>query len=197
MITSTDADIRNRLNKVKNRFAILPNEIKGSTGRFSNAIATELVKRAKAYYKDFEAEVNTYDHQDRSGTRIYKEITDDGYVVIASGPQVVYDEYGTGDRGAGRPHPYKPSYLKGYNTGPKIITSKTGHYWNYYSTELGQVVRSSGVPSGHFMYDAFNDVAGVISSNICLQGLRSTVKSTLSGEKPDAFTADLLKEIGE
>lgn len=196
MITSTDRSFIDKLNKAKHNFQILPDEIRGSTERFSSAIASELVKRAKVHYSDFEARVNAYDHQDRSGTRIYKEITDEGYDVVASGPQVVYDEYGTGDRGEASPHPYKPSYINDYNTGAKIIeTPKGNHYWNYYSTVLGHVVRTRGVESGHFMFDAFTDVEGAIAANICLRGLKSTVRKVIKGEKTDAFTADLLKEI--
>ena len=102
----------------------------------------------------------------------YKKI-DDGYQLISEGKDVIYEEFGTGDRGADDGHPWKGAYnLNPYNSGSTIrnvsdvmegslakedldsmgITS--GKYWTYKKGDT--VYYTQGVPSGKEMWDTRN-----------------------------------------
>lgn len=84
-----------------------------------------------------------------------------GYVALV-GRNAVYDEFGTGEEGARRPHPKKDEAsrpLNPYNSGPAIKIDKNGHYyWMYgpmasrpYFTETGY---TNGIPAGKQIYNA-------------------------------------------
>jgi len=89
--------------------------------------------------------------------------------LYAYGKDVVYEEFGTGDRGEQKPHPVKSKYnLKKYNSGPTIrnvsdipkyslaredldtIGISSGKYWTY--EKNGTVYYTQGVPSGQEMW---------------------------------------------
>ena len=90
-----------------------------------------------------------------------------GYKAVARGTSVIYDEFGTGDRGQADGHPWKGSYgLNPYNSGETIRPAKwlskekqqktgihSGLYWTYKGKD-GIIHYTQGVPSGKFMYDA-------------------------------------------
>lgn len=89
------------------------------------------------------------------------EDKDEGYVALI-GRNAVYDEFGTGEEGARRPHPKKDNVnppLNPYNSGPAIKIDKNGHYyWMYkpmasrpYFTETGY---TNGIPAGKQIYNA-------------------------------------------
>ena len=98
----------------------------------------------------------------------------DGYVLEATGKDVVYEEFGTGDEGASHPHPNKSAYdLNDYNSGSQIrdvsdydensymyddlrefgITS--GKFW-IYSKDGSTLYYTQGVPAGKEMWDTRN-----------------------------------------
>lgn len=72
-------------------------------------------------------------------SKVIKKITKSGlkgYIAL-TGPNAIYDEFGTGEEGADDGHPLKGSFgLNPYNSGPYVsthINKKTGrHYWFYY-----------------------------------------------------------------
>lgn len=74
-----------------------------------------------------------------------------GCSLVASGDDVVYIEFGTGEEGAKDGHPEKMDFrLNPYNSGPIVSThvNKNGeHYWFY----KGQYTQ--GIPSGKQMYN--------------------------------------------
>lgn len=93
--------------------------------------------------------------------------------LYAYGKDVVYEEFGTGDRGEQKPHPVKSKYnLNDYNSGPTIrnvsdvpkyslakedldtIGISSGKYWTY--KENGTVYYTQGVPSGQEMWKTRN-----------------------------------------
>lgn len=97
--------------------------------------------------------------------QIYGTSTKDGYSrqVVMSGPNAVYDEFGTGEKGAANPHPLKSNFgLNDYNSGPYVsthINKKGKHYWFYrpmsrieprYFKKTGY---TEGTPSGKQMYN--------------------------------------------
>lgn len=84
-----------------------------------------------------------------------------GYVAL-TGPDVLYEEFGTGDVGANDGHPIKGDFpfLNPYNSGQYIRTNDKGeHYWfykgmiggssPYYDPDTGY---TRGIPSGKQMY---------------------------------------------
>ena len=84
------------------------------------------------------------------------------YKVYASGKSVIYEEFGTGDKGQSSPYPIPQSDfgLKGYNTGETIRRAdrmsaehgiKDGMYWTYWDGT--KWVYTQGIPSGKFMYN--------------------------------------------
>lgn len=108
----------------------------------------------------------------RSGTgenTIYGEYSkrNIGGRVIMQGKDAVFDEFGTGEEGAGDPHPLAgvisfsmPPYT-GYITGPvvsKNVNPATGRHFWYYTPMAGrpyfnQDGYTEGIPSGKQMYN--------------------------------------------
>lgn len=100
--------------------------------------------------------------------------TTSGYSIISRGKDVLYEEFGTGDKGKANPHPEKGKYnLKEYNSGstirdvPDISTMSTkqldlfakynittGKYWAY--VKNGRTILTQGVPSGKQMFNTRN-----------------------------------------
>lgn len=87
-----------------------------------------------------------------------------GYTIVATGKDVVYEEFGTGDIGESNPHPEKNEYpLNDYNSGRTIrpaneyssehgITS--GKYWTY--KKDGTIYYTQGIPAGKQFFNVRN-----------------------------------------
>ena len=77
--------------------------------------------------------------------------TSKGYSIVARGSEVLYAEFGTGEKGADDGHPLKGDFdLNPYNSGPMVSThiNKNGrHYW-FYNNEY-----SEGNASGKQMFN--------------------------------------------
>lgn len=85
-----------------------------------------------------------------------------GYIAL-TGPNAVYDEFGTGEEGASNPHPLKQNFpLNPYNSGYYVSThinpANGRHYWiipedhyipSQYVEEGGY---TEGIPAGKQMY---------------------------------------------
>ena len=93
--------------------------------------------------------------------------SENGYAIISEGRDVIYAEFGTGDKGKERPHQEKSKYgLNDYNSGEHIrdvnpnnewlasqgITS--GKYWTY--EKNGKINATQGVPAGMQMFKTSN-----------------------------------------
>lgn len=95
------------------------------------------------------------------------------YVLESKGKDVVYEEFGTGDKGASNPHPVKSNYnLNDYNSGEYIrnvsdydensyvyddlqeIGITSGKFWRY--SKDGTLYYTQGVPSGQEMWSTRN-----------------------------------------
>ena len=80
--------------------------------------------------------------------------------ISLNGPGAVYDEFGTGERGADDGHPLKGYYgLNPYNSGPFVsthINSQGRHYWFAPRWSSDPYIRENGytegIPSGKQMY---------------------------------------------
>lgn len=118
-------------------------------------------------------------------TRVRKTLN--GYSIIASGQDVIYEEFGTGDMGEQNSHPEKSEYnLNDYNSGSTIrsvsnqsvstiqklnehnITS--GKYWTY--VRDGQLHYTQGIPAGKQVFNTRNYIIeeGIKKANDKLVG---------------------------
>ena len=165
--TSSNASARTAIRQARRRFKVFVNELSATRQAVSESMGEELAKEVQTNYDSFVSGLS-HDHQDRSDTIINSYKTDRGCVVVARGSQVLYDEFGTGDRGLMNPHPDKGKYsLNDYNSGSHIKLDKDGSfYWTYYSTKDGKYTSSHGVPAGMFMYKSFENIANGIAANI-------------------------------
>lgn len=91
-----------------------------------------------------------------------------GHNIISTGKDVIYEEFGTGDKGEQSPHPDKNKYnLNDYNSGSFILDVAdvgnkemldalaqngitSGKFWSY--RKGGQTHLTQGVPAGMEMY---------------------------------------------
>lgn len=181
---STNAETKRALNQAKHKFKQLDDGLSFASKNISKDIADALVDEINTNYNAFVASL-VHDGQDRTGTDIHAEKTSSGYRVVVSGPQVLYDEFGTGDQGLMQPHPEKSKYdLQKYNSGEFIHTSPNGnHYWSYYSDKLGRYISSDGVPAGMFIYHSVENVANNIARNIATEGIRKQISRIMSKGK--------------
>jgi hypothetical protein len=196
-ITSISTEAKTALRQAKHKIKQVDGTVSATSKHFSASLAEAVAKQATRNYEEFEEEVKPYDRQQRAGWKITAEPSGEGYKVIARGPHVVFDEFGTGDRGLyERKHPNKPASY--YNQGKYIRTNKNGgHYWIYKSPVTGTYVRTIGIPAGMYMYNAFSAVSDVIMGNILQKELTKSVKATVKGDKyvPDDFTNEILQQI--
>lgn len=130
-------------------------------------ILEEGVKYAKKQY-------SAREHDPNIGTiNVDYSTKDTGGELYAYGKDVVYEEFGTGDRGEQNQHPVKSRYnLNDYNSGRTIrnvddvpegslekedldaIGISSGKYWTY--NKDGTVYYTQGVPSGQEMWKTRN-----------------------------------------
>ena len=99
----------------------------------------------------------------------------DIFELISSGKDVIYEEFGTGDRGEESPHPVKDKYnLNAYNSGPYIRNVNdydensyiyddlqemgivSGKFWRYKKPGNDTLYYTQGVPAGQEMWDTRN-----------------------------------------
>ena len=96
------------------------------------------------------------------------EPTTNGHRIVSQGRDVIYEEFGTGDRGEQSPHPDKHKYgLNDYNSGPYILDVAdvgnqdmldilarngitSGKFWSY--RKGGKTHLTQGIPAGMEMY---------------------------------------------
>lgn len=143
----TSASITNLISKLNT----LSNELEKS----ANNIVDDLLDIGKdevlsQYNGDtFKEEIATY--------TVKKERSGNKGKVVASGNQILYDEYGTGFQGSLRPHPDKSkiSGLKAYESGPKI--NKVTHKWVYLDSNKKPIV-TTGRPAGMYMFYGFQKI---------------------------------------
>lgn len=100
--------------------------------------------------------------------------TTNGYSIVAQGEELLYAEFGTGERGADNGHPLKGDFnLNPYNSGPVVSShiNKNGrHYWFY---EGGY---SEGNPSGKQMFNT----AKYLKDNVIKKVMKEKVGEVIS-----------------
>lgn len=148
--------IKRASDKLRNLQKDLPSAMDEVTMELAKQTAEQIEKNYEAFpYKGQSGDLPTI------GFAKY----DKGWEAYAKGHSVLYEEFGTGDRGEKNYHPLKKRYaLKPYNSGKYIrqvsdyaqkkygLTS--GNYWTY-KNENGEIKATQGVPSGKFMYKSY------------------------------------------
>lgn len=77
---------------------------------------------------------------------VIREPTSNGYRIMSQGRDVIYEEFGTGDKGEQSPHPDKSKYnLNDYNSGSFILDVDDAHNQDY----LG-ILAQNGITSGKY-----------------------------------------------
>lgn len=147
--------------------------IKDNINLASTEIIEDLVKEGMKFASGYNA---TAPYTGTEPSKIIGKLTQNknkAYIAM-TGPNAVYDEFGTGEEGASNPHPLKGNFgLNAYNSGPFVSThiNRYGrHYWfhrtpdnPYYNINNNHNKNSSGkqkdtgytegVPSGKQMYN--------------------------------------------
>ena len=136
------SDIQTLITNLKS----LSNSIHDKQNDIAEEVAKEGLKKLNDYYSSLKS------NRDVEKPTTYITKTDNGFSIVATGKDVVYQEFGTGEHGAEDGHPWKGQTdfkLNGYNTGPTIkINKKTGrHFWY---TPNGKY--SEGISSGKELY---------------------------------------------
>jgi hypothetical protein len=138
------------LNDINNLITSLKT-VSSDMKKLPNEICQEVAELGK-WFLDVEYSQANVDHTiDVSSINTSIRQTNNGYQIIASGEDVIYEEFGTGEEGKSQPHTEKSKYpLNDYNSGPIVSThiNKYGrHYWFY------KGYYSEGNPSGAEMYN--------------------------------------------
>lgn len=113
----------------------------------------EIYAEAQAKYED-----SSYMDFSITGSELEKTVS-------MSGPQALYDEFGTGTIGEQNPHPIKNEFaLNAYNSGPTIRKANENTpgiepgelYWTY-KDETGQLHYTQGIPAQMEGYTSLKD----------------------------------------
>lgn len=181
---SSNKDTLKAIRQAKHKFKIVSkdNSISFANKNIGAKVANMLLNDIETNYNEFVSGL-THDHQDRSGTHFYKEFENTGYRIVATGKQIIYDEFGTGDEGMLRPHPEKERYnLNPYGSGEHIKTDKKGfHYWTYMDNS-GNFATTRGVRSGRFIYDALDKAWSRDAAYMALDSIRTNNKKAMKGK---------------
>jgi hypothetical protein len=141
--------------------------------------AERLAEDIDTRYGEFIAE-HGRDGQQRTPYSVTSTRRNDGlYNVTITGPQVIYDEYGTGEMGLNNPHPNPGAYTGGsiqpYLSGPTIKVDKNGNfYWTFKNGS--KYYRTHGVPAGAFVYESLMEAADRGNSELACKELNKLIK---------------------
>lgn len=153
-ISLNNDDITKAIEKLKN--------LKSNINDLPDKIAKEVAYDALTYLDIQYADTPYNENIDSINT--YVEKTEKGYNVIASGKDVIYAEFGTGDLGEQNPHPEKSEYdLNDYNSGKTIRDANehsakhginSGKYWTYKKNDT--IYYTQGIPAGKQVFNTRN-----------------------------------------
>lgn len=104
---------------------------------------------------------NRFEDENNKDIHVKLQKTSNGYKIVAYGKDVVYEEFGTGDKGEKNPWigEHKPSGIKPYNSGKYIreVTEKvqekhpeleSGKYWTYKPKGAEKPIYTQGMVAG-------------------------------------------------
>lgn len=126
-IKLNNKDISSLINKLQ----VLKQDLK----KLPDSISKEIAEIGLEYLRNEYANTITDHTIDINSISTDVVPTSKGYSIIASGKDVIYAEFGTGEYGQDNPHPIKNEFnLNPYNSGPYVSThiNRNGrHYWFY------------------------------------------------------------------
>lgn len=146
------------ISKMISKLETLNTDIKDFPEKLAHEIAYDGLTHLDLLYASTPYQPNVSDIE----TSVKKTIL--GYSINATGKDVIYEEFGTGDIGESNPHPEKSEYpLNDYNSGRTIrdanehsakhgITS--GKYWTY--KKDGTIYYTQGIPAGKQFFNTRN-----------------------------------------
>lgn len=141
-VTLDTKDINSLINSLKT----LSSDVK----KLPREVCRDVALLGKEYLDEEYAQAQTDQTIDVSSINTSIKRLSNGYQIKASGKDVIYQEFGTGEYGKASPHPEKNKYpLNDYNSGEfvkKHINKYGRHYWYYKGY-------SEGNPSGAEMYN--------------------------------------------
>lgn len=179
---TSQEEIRRAYNQMKQRFRKGTISLKTGSQYLTEGCAKELEEKIKVNYDAFIGSLEN-DHQDHTYYTTIFPRDEKGYDVIVTGGQVIYDEFGTGIEGYHNQHPKKNNHnLNAYNTGPKIhhFPDSNRDYWIY--KQGGKYYVTHGIRSGHFMYDALDEITDGIWVNKYIDKLYDNFYNEMKGK---------------
>lgn len=140
----------NELNSLIKSLRTLSNDLHKLPNEISKSIADEGI----AYLENLYSQTHVDPTIDMSDLRCEVIETNKGHSIVATGSEILYVEFGTGEEGADNPHPKKSEFdLNPYNSGYYVsrnISPSGRHFWFYNG------VYSEGNPSGKQVFDTSN-----------------------------------------
>ena len=153
IIGLSNEEIENLVDELDNWAATM----KKAGANIANDLAEYGHKKMQEIYQEAQQQYQDMSSMDFTITGSETEKT-----ISMIGEQALYDEFGTGTRGAENPHPAKSEFgLNDYNSGPTIRAAKTeingikpgDLYWTY-KDEAGEVHFTQGIPAQKEGYDS-------------------------------------------
>lgn len=172
------------IRQASKKYAIAADNISVANKRISSYILRQIKKDISNNYDFYIGKIAPYDIQDNHDYQI--DIVNDGerWRLVITGDQVVYDEFGTGERGMESAislgdHPAnKNNHILPYNSGKTIREDSMGyHYWRYNSQ------MTYGVPQGRFVYDAYQKYADGLAKKLGEEELKRIVDNKPEGSE--------------
>ncbi len=172
------------------RFRLRGRSISTKDSRIPKYVLKELGSLVREKHDAFIASIQDIDIQKDHSMKVYYNKTMDGkWRIYFVGPQVIYDEFGTGTLGersaviSGSEHPAaKRANIKPYNSGywNSQLVDFGGHYWYY------EGLKSYGQPMGRFIFDSYQEYANGLA-----------VKKAKEQMKRDLAEANKMNDSGE
>lgn len=139
--------------------------------RLPDEVCREIAELGKEFLDDEYSQAQTDQTIDVStiNTNVLK--VENGYQIQASGKDVLYEEFGTGEYGKASPHPEKEKYnLNDYNSGPfvsKNINKYGRHYWYHKGYSEGNASGAEMYNTARFLKQkGINDVLEKKASDV-------------------------------
>lgn len=148
-MSSINIDIMNvdQLKKVINALENLKEDLSEANTKIMEDISNKAVEYLNTQYTNSPNRLDP--NIDFGSIRVSINKTGNNYEIVASGKDVVYEEFGTGDEGQKHPHPVKNKYsLNAYNSGPYIRDVSSIPPDSYTGEDLAKI----GITSGKFWY---------------------------------------------
>lgn len=162
----------------------LKNGLEWLYNNLDNQVEEMMKEIAKDGENYLESKYNDVRFKDPNITELFADskFAKDSCEIIGKGKDVVYEEFGTGDKGEDNPHPVKSKYaLNDYNSGvtiqdthdnsnPRLVEYlaehgiHSGKYWRY--KKNGETYFTQGVPAGQEMWDTRNYLINSAIPNI-------------------------------